>query len=104
MGRRRACLLFVAAPPLLLVVATTTTTTNAVAQEEVIVRGVRPREKQTPVDERFTGDEIHDIPGTFGDPGRAIEALPGVATMASILPFYFIRGSTPANTGYFVDG
>ena len=45
-----------------------------------------------------------DIPGTFGDPFQAISALPGVAPIASGLPFLYVRGAPPADTGYFLDG
>ena len=50
------------------------------------------------------GGEVRQIPGAFGDPFRAIEALPGVTPIASGLPFFFVRGAPPGNTGYFVDG
>lgn len=50
------------------------------------------------------GDDVRQMPGTFGDPGRVIEAAPGVAPMLGPLPFYFVRGATPSNTGYFLDG
>ena len=52
----------------------------------------------------LTRDEVREIPGAFGDPGRAIEALPGVIAVGTLLPFYFVRGATPSNTGYFLDG
>jgi hypothetical protein len=44
------------------------------------------------------------MPGAFGDAFRAIEALPGVTPIASGLPYFFIRGAPPGNTGYFIDG
>lgn len=68
------------------------------------MHGTRTTRKHTATEERLSREELRDVPGAFGDPGRAMEALPGVTTMASILPFYFVRGATPANTGYFVDG
>jgi hypothetical protein len=43
-------------------------------------------------------------PGTFGDPLQALAALPGIAPMASGLPYFYLRGAPPADTGYFVDG
>ena len=48
--------------------------------------------------------EVRQLPGAFGDPFRAIEALPGVTPIVSALPFYYVRGSPPGNVGYFVDG
>jgi hypothetical protein len=44
------------------------------------------------------------MPGAFGDPFRAIEALPGVTPIASGLPFFYVRGAPPGNVGYFLDG
>jgi hypothetical protein len=44
------------------------------------------------------------MPGAFGDPFRAIEALPGVTPIVSGLPYFYIRGAPPNDTGYFVDG
>ena len=44
------------------------------------------------------------MPGAFGDPFRAIEALPGVTPVVSGLPYFYIRGAPPNDNGYFVDG
>lgn len=44
------------------------------------------------------------MPGSFGDPLRAIEAQPGVVPIVSGLPTFFIRGAPPANVGFFFDG
>jgi TonB family protein len=49
------------------------------------------------------GGEVRQIPGAFGDAFRAIDALPGVVPMASGLPYYFVRGAPPGDTGFFVD-
>lgn len=44
------------------------------------------------------------MPGAFGDPFRAIEAVPGVTSVFSGLPFFYVRGAPPGNVGYFLDG
>jgi hypothetical protein len=44
------------------------------------------------------------MPGAFGDPFRAIEAMPGVTPIVSGLPFFYVRGAPPGNVGYFLDG
>ena len=49
------------------------------------------------------GPELVTTPGSFGDPLRTIESLPGVASVAWPAPIYAIRGSNPGNTGYFLD-
>ena len=48
--------------------------------------------------------EVRQLPGAFGDPFRAIEALPGVTPIATGLPYFFVRGAPPGNVGYFFDG
>lgn len=52
----------------------------------------------------LTRAEVRQLPGAFGDPFRAIEALPGVTPIVSGLPFFFVRGAPPGNVGYFLDG
>jgi TonB family protein len=69
--------------------------------EEVTVRGQRGEPSRTATLSRA---EVRQIPGVFGDPFRAIEALPGVTPIVTGLPFFFIRGAPPGNVGYFLDG
>jgi len=49
-------------------------------------------------------EEVRQTPGTMGDPFRVIETLPGVVPIFTGLPYYFVRGAPPADTGYFFDG
>ncbi len=67
---------------------------------EVEVRGQR----RPPGVVRVSRAEARAIPGTFGDPLRAVEAQPGVVPIASGLPQFFVRGAPPGNVGYFIDG
>lgn len=69
---------------------------------EVTVYGERQAEELSRTTLR--GREIHQIPGTFGDPFRVVQTLPGVANMFSLLPFPVVRGSSPGNTGFLIDG
>jgi hypothetical protein len=66
----------------------------------VTVRGQRAAPGGTSVPRA----EARLLPGAFGDPFRAVEALPGVTPVVSAIPFFFIRGAPPGNVGYFVDG
>jgi hypothetical protein len=68
---------------------------------EIQVRGVKMDPSRTATLSRA---EVRQIPGTFGDPFRAIEIMPGVTPIISGLPFFFIRGAPPGDAGYFVDG
>ena len=68
---------------------------------EIEVRGVKMDPSRTA---SLSRAEVRQIPGTFGDPFRAIEILPGVTPIISGLPFFFVRGAPPGNVGYFLDG
>ena len=67
---------------------------------EVTVSGTRT----TQVSTRITRVEAREIPGTFGDPLRAVETNPGVVPLYTGVPFFFIRGAPPGDVGYYVDG
>jgi hypothetical protein len=73
---------------------------GAPAPLEVTVRGQRASVGA----KRLTRAQVRELPGAFGDAFRAIEALPGVTPIASGLPYFFVRGAPPGNTGYFLDG
>jgi hypothetical protein len=49
-------------------------------------------------------EDTRDVPGTFGDPTRIAEVLPGVVPTASGLQAFFVRGAPPTSTGTFIDG
>lgn len=75
-------------------------TTRPPTPIEVVVKG----ERRPPGAVIVTREEARALPGAFGDPLRAIEAMPGVVPIVSGLPAFFIRGAPPANVGFFVDG
>src|SRR6185369_387559 len=52
----------------------------------------------------LSASDVREMPGAFGDPFRAIEALPGVAPMVSGLPFFYVRGAPPNDNAYTIDG
>ena len=49
-------------------------------------------------------EDTRNVPGTFGDPTRVAEVLPGVVPTASGLQAFFVRGAPPTSTGAFIDG
>ena len=67
--------------------------------EDVHVRGTRKEIGGT----TMSKDEVRDLPGAFGDAFRAIDMMPGVTPIFSGVPFFFVRGAPPGNTGYFLD-
>jgi hypothetical protein len=73
---------------------------NPGTDNSVTVRG----EKTPPGARSLDRAEVRLLPGAFGDPMRAIEALPGVTPTVSGAPFYYVRGAPPGDVGYFLDG
>jgi hypothetical protein len=71
---------------------------------EIIVRAPRPLRGDTIAADDLRAEDVRAVPGTFGDPFQAIAALPGVAATGSGLPYFYVRGAPPADTGYFLDG
>lgn len=69
---------------------------------EIVVVGDQRREEVSRV--ALRGPELQQVPGTFGDPFRVVQALPGVASTVSLLPFPIVRGATPSSTGFLLDG
>jgi TonB family protein len=69
---------------------------------ETVVVGEQRREEVSRITLR--GAEIQQIPGTFGDPFRVIQTLPGVSSVVSLLPFPIVRGASPSSTGFLLDG
>lgn len=48
-------------------------------------------------------ESARDLPGSFGDPLRILDALPGVVPIASGVPYVYVRGAPPASQGYVYD-
>ena len=70
-------------------------------QFETVVRVPPPRPETGVV--TLQAEEIHNIPGTFGDPFRTAMLLPGVGSILSGLGYPVIRGESPGQTGTFID-
>ena len=48
--------------------------------------------------------QLTSVPGTFGDPIRVIQSLPGLARTPFVTGFLLIRGSNPDDSWVFIDG
>jgi TonB family protein len=48
--------------------------------------------------------QLQSVPGTFGDPLRVLQTLPGVQRTPFGLGLVLVRGSNPDDTGIYVDG
>lgn len=69
---------------------------------ETVVRGERRQTAVTRVTLRQK--ELTTVPGTFGDPVRVIENLPGMARLPLVGGALIIRGAAPSDSGIFLDG
>ena len=48
-------------------------------------------------------DLMHFVPGTFGEPFRILELLPGTVPIANGQPYVYLRGAPPSGTVYLYD-
>ncbi len=71
--------------------------------QDVVVRGGKSA-PGAPAVESLGRAEVRQLPGAFGDPFRAIEAIPGMTPVLSGLPYFYVRGAPPGNVGYYFDG
>jgi len=69
---------------------------------ETVVIG--KRERQVVARTSLRGREIKQVPGTFGDPFHVISTMPGVGHVVSLLAYPIVRGNSPGNTGFLLDG
>jgi TonB family protein len=66
---------------------------------------VHGENQKTEVSQRtLEGDELTHIPGTFGDPLRALQALPGMARPSLISGALLVRGAQPQDSTVMFDG
>lgn len=66
--------------------------------------GSYARETQDVTRHTISMDEVRRIPGTFGDPVRVVQSLPGAARAPFGSGLLIIRGSDPQDSGVYVDG
>ena len=67
-----------------------------------VVRG--EREKDVVARYTLSKRELTTVPGTFGDPARVVQNLPGVARSPYTSGFLLVRGSFPMDSSVFLDG
>ena len=92
------------APPVTAAPAATAPPPSPPPAEPILTYGARGQTtKVAPGARKLELAEMRDLPGAFGDPFRAVDALPGVVPLFSGLPYFFIRGSPPAGTLYIYD-
>jgi len=67
-----------------------------------VVRERRPAKEVTKI--ALKREEVTKVPGTFGDPLRVLENLPGMARSGPIGGSLLVRGSSPGDSGVYFDG
>jgi outer membrane receptor protein involved in Fe transport len=77
-----------------------TPSADAAAGEVIVVEGRGPE----PAELRLPAAQLREVPGSLGDPVRAVTALPGIVPTEPNRPDVYIRGAPPANTVYLLDG
>jgi len=77
---------------------------EATYYDEYTVRTTARRERETVDRQTLELEEIRRIPGTGGDPVRAVQNLPGVARPSFLGGQLVVRGSTPQSTDTFLQG
>jgi TonB family protein len=70
--------------------------------DEIVVRGNRERTSLTK--RTLEGEVLRTVPGSFGDPLRAIQNLPGLQRAPYVLGVLLVRGANPGDSAVFVDG
>jgi hypothetical protein len=71
------------------------------ATETVEIRAARPLERAGTVS--LSGAELAGVPGSGGDPLRALQSLPGVAALDDASSEPAVRGARPGDNAYLVD-
>ncbi len=69
-----------------------------------VVTVVTQKDHPEPSHQVFSTEELMSVPGTFGDPLRAIQSLPGVARGSLTDANPVVRGSEGYMTGVWIDG
>ena len=69
---------------------------------ETVVRATKEKRDATVID--LSRQELTHVPGTFGDPLRVLENLPGMNRAPFIGGQLLVRGANPGDTGTYFDG
>jgi outer membrane receptor for ferrienterochelin and colicin len=74
---------------------------DGVVLDSVQIRGVRLRDKVS--QSSLSNEDMKQLPGTGGDPLRAAQSLPGVASTNDANAAPAVRGAAPSDNAYYVD-
>jgi hypothetical protein len=71
--------------------------------EQTRVRERRSKDNAARGAHRIDGTQVNEMPGTYGDPAKAIENFPGMGRVFLSQGALLIRGAGPADSNIFVD-
>lgn len=71
--------------------------------EEIVVVGHR-EDPATVTRHSVSVEEVQRVPGTFGDPVRVVQSLPGAARAPFGIGLLILRGANPQDSRVYVDG
>ncbi len=73
-------------------------------QNDLGIVGVYRKERDEVVRRSISAEELRTLPGTMGDPLRAISNLPGAVRTPLDAGWLLVRGGDPRDTGVYIDG
>jgi hypothetical protein len=76
---------------------------RALPTGETKVRERRSKDAVARGAHRIEGNEVNELPGTYGDPAKAIENFPGMGRVLLSQGSLFIRGAGPNESAVYVD-
>lgn len=76
---------------------------SAQADEELVFSETAEVDARAQAPIKLELDGIRNIPGTFGEPFRILEMLPGTVPVANGQPYVYVRGAPPSGTVYLYD-
>jgi hypothetical protein len=76
---------------------------HAQVEKELIFSETAEVDARVQVPIKLELDGIRNIPGTFGEPFRILEVLPGTIPVANGQPYVYVRGAPPSGTVYLYD-
>jgi len=76
---------------------------RALPSGETRVRDRRSKDAAARGVHRIEGNEVNELPGTYGDPAKAVENFPGMGRVLLSQGSLFIRGAGPNESAVFVD-
>ena len=76
---------------------------SALVQKELVFSEIAEVDARVQVPLRLELNGIRNIPGTFGEPFRILEVMPGTVPVANGQPYVYARGAPPSGSVYLYD-